>query len=482
MPEQTSPSAAENAGGDNQPKDVASPDAKSVSQPGFFLYVRDIVIAGILATGLWVLGEHLRDQGYVKAAHVVNFLACSAFFSVAPVEALKLWKRPVLVWSLFLVLVLLTAFLFFALPPKTESNAPLVSPTRIRLATDREPIRTSVTIYNPDVLPAYEVMLRIRIDQPAVRAHSLIIDADDAPTSQAVFKDNPVNVFRIDAESATNTHPNFVYFRLGLIPAKSNREIRISGSVKTNAWADLSVVEYKKNLFLPDWKSNVLQLQVAGDSAIWKDAKRIKFFLTNVPYGGILFTNGNAMFTNLPRLSLAIDAPGVSGWAGTNQMDLTNDFIFLTNNSARLTEITGLLIAPSDPTNPCPTLNLRLVNAGATDVTNIDVILTAMAGRRFTTNEFWHSRSLSNAAADSMTFHSNLLPVDRSCTIPSISFGRCEDTGSALIGVCINANDMPQQFMGFWLTFIPTNVLSRPFFTRVNSAVITSNIVETRLR
>jgi len=249
-----------------------------------------------------------------------------------------------------------TAFVFFRLKSKPESPTPRLSLSRIQLASDQGPIRTSVGLFNPDDLAAYDVLMRVAIDRNSVPADSLVIETDEAPALQTALKDNAVNVFRINARSATNTHSDIVYLKWGFLAATSTREMKSCGTKRTNGWADLSVVEYKKTLCISDWQSNVTKFEIASDSAIWKDAKRgIMFPLTNLTFGGVSFTNGRPAFTNVPHLKLALDTPD---FGGANQFNLINDFVGVTNNVPQLSDITSLLMVPcgSSSTNPVLTL------------------------------------------------------------------------------------------------------------------------------
>jgi hypothetical protein len=150
------------------------------SRPRLWLrYLRDLFIAGGLACGLWVIGEQLRDQGYVRSAHVVNFFASTVFFLVFPIEAVKHWKKPLYIWPAFVLFIVgPTAFVFLGLRPQAEAAPPRVQPSRIHLATDKETIRNAVLVSNPGDLPSYDVTVRVAIEQKGIPADSLIIEPD----------------------------------------------------------------------------------------------------------------------------------------------------------------------------------------------------------------------------------------------------------------------------------------------------------------
>jgi hypothetical protein len=41
--------------------------------PGYVVIVRDVMVAGIFATGIWVLGEQFQKLGYYGWANTCNF-------------------------------------------------------------------------------------------------------------------------------------------------------------------------------------------------------------------------------------------------------------------------------------------------------------------------------------------------------------------------------------------------------------------------
>jgi hypothetical protein len=384
------------------------------------------------------------------------------------------YKNTHLYVTSYIVIGFLVSIGLLVLEKTRQEESATVYQKHIQLATDNELIRTGIIVYNPSEHPVYDATLRIAIKQLGIPAGTILINPDEAPRSQTNFLDIPIDTFRVDVMSSTNTHPDIVYFRLGIIPAKSERDLRISGSLKTNSWADLSVIDSKAVLAIHDWQSNMIRFGIAGDSAIWKDYKGIRFPLTNIPFGGILFTNGRPVFTNLPHLRLALDTPDI---LGTNRFSLTNDFIIIKSNCVNITEATGLLMIPSDKPAPKQMLKLWLLNDSDIGVTNIEVVLTSLRGSGFTTNEFWHDKfASSNDMVDSLVMRWDSLAVNKIRDVSPISFADSR-SGSALqlIGICINANDMPQKFVSFWLTFVPSNVLPKPVLSKVMPHVVISN-------
>jgi hypothetical protein len=77
---------------------------------------------------------------------------------------------------------------------------------------------------------------------------------------------------------------------------------------------------------------------------------------------------------------------------------------------------------------------------------------------------------------DSLVMRWDSLAVNKIRDVSPISFADSR-SGSALqlIGICINANDMPQKFVSFWLTFVPSNVLPKPVLSKVMPHVVISN-------
>jgi hypothetical protein len=124
------------AAGDNQPEhnsakksdatdanNIGSPHGDKISKfrlPNFFA---GLIVAGVFATGIWILGEHFENLGYSFQAHLVNLLACIVFFAVIPFEVTKYWPHKLLIWSCFLIFIVFPlVFIFLGLKPKTEAS------------------------------------------------------------------------------------------------------------------------------------------------------------------------------------------------------------------------------------------------------------------------------------------------------------------------------------------------------------------------
>jgi hypothetical protein len=105
-----------NNGGNNLPP----PNGNNITEFGFFHFIRNLIFAGVVATGIWLVGAQCHDNGYVKLGNAFNFIACIVFFAVLPFEAIKHWPRPTIVWPLFAIFSFGVAFVFFGL--KSESK------------------------------------------------------------------------------------------------------------------------------------------------------------------------------------------------------------------------------------------------------------------------------------------------------------------------------------------------------------------------
>jgi hypothetical protein len=417
---------------------------------------------------------------FIGSHNFLQLLGLAATLAVAHNAMLSFWnwKGRKMFLGIWIVTLLPLAFFVWSNSRPLGIDIPRVTPSRMQLASSAAVFRKSVTVFNPNDFPVFDVVVRVGIEQTGVPASSLVINPGKAPLQETNFGDIPVDFLRVNMlgrsiSHPTNEYPGLVYLKFGFIPAKQEREFRISGSLKTNSWADLSVVEYNKNLSIENWKSNFIEVRFPTPTT--KDApKGILFPLTNIPFGSVLLTNGVPAFTNLPHLKLALDTPD---FGGTNQFNLTNNFIFRENNFSSPSEMTNLLTVPSDIPTSNPTLKLWLVNDSGVDVTNIDVIFTSMAGLGFTTNEFWHENpASSNKTVNPLVFHFDSLPVNRSVEIRPISFADTNNEPAAgFIGICVRADDMPQQLSGFWLAFLPSNILSKPFFSRVSTSVVVTN-------
>jgi hypothetical protein len=99
------------------------------------LILKDVFIAGVFATGLWVIGEKFENLGYEMAANICNFSACVIFISVLPFEIAKhnprYWRVVAAVF--FVVVVAPTGFVFFFLKPAPK---PMPAPHFIFILRD----------------------------------------------------------------------------------------------------------------------------------------------------------------------------------------------------------------------------------------------------------------------------------------------------------------------------------------------------------
>jgi hypothetical protein len=142
------------------------------------------------------------------------------------------------VWANVFCAVACCCAAFFSSKPLTKT-ALLVTPNRIQLASSTSLIRNGLAVFNPNDFPVFEVVVRVRIEPTGVPASSLIIDPGKPPLSQTNFGDIPVDFFRSDTiqrsiSHPTNKYPDLIYLKFGFIPAKQERDFRISGSLTTN--------------------------------------------------------------------------------------------------------------------------------------------------------------------------------------------------------------------------------------------------------
>jgi len=89
---------------------------------GFWIVLKDVFIAGIFATGIWVLGDAFHDKGYESAADIADFSSCIIFLSVLPFELSK--HKPKFAWIIFLLFLAFVVapvyFVFFYLQAQPE--------------------------------------------------------------------------------------------------------------------------------------------------------------------------------------------------------------------------------------------------------------------------------------------------------------------------------------------------------------------------
>jgi hypothetical protein len=99
-------------------ENISAPDGDGTPERGLLHFLRNVIFAGVAATGIWVIGEHFHDLGYDMLGSSINFIASVVFFAVLPFEAARHWPRPCIVWSLFVLFISTLAFDFLGLHPR----------------------------------------------------------------------------------------------------------------------------------------------------------------------------------------------------------------------------------------------------------------------------------------------------------------------------------------------------------------------------
>lgn len=108
LPNQHSPNTtASDKGGDNI-KNGFPPDNRNLVLKSVFWIGAEIISLGAVATGLWIVGEHLVNNGYSIGAWV-NYLAAVMFSCTVVLPLLKLTKRPKIIWPVWIVFCLILA-------------------------------------------------------------------------------------------------------------------------------------------------------------------------------------------------------------------------------------------------------------------------------------------------------------------------------------------------------------------------------------
>lgn len=114
---------------DNTGDELTTPNQHNTAQTRLFF--RDLIIAGVLGTGIWVVGEHLTSHGHTIYGGVVNFFASVIFFAALPLAALRHWHRPFIVWSAFGAFCIILAIVFIE---SARTISPKLRPSRPHLA------------------------------------------------------------------------------------------------------------------------------------------------------------------------------------------------------------------------------------------------------------------------------------------------------------------------------------------------------------
>ena len=77
-------------------------------------------------TGVWVFGEHLVSHGHTTSGSIANFLAFVIYFAAAPLAAVRIWPRPMMVWGAFgaFVSIMAVVFVVSSQPPEESKSNP----------------------------------------------------------------------------------------------------------------------------------------------------------------------------------------------------------------------------------------------------------------------------------------------------------------------------------------------------------------------
>jgi hypothetical protein len=96
------------------------PNGETTNPPSFFIILRDVLIAGVFATGIWVIAEKFQNLGYDQAANICDFSACLIFLCVLPYEIIKHNHESWLVTGCIFWAVVFTPlmYVFFGLVPR----------------------------------------------------------------------------------------------------------------------------------------------------------------------------------------------------------------------------------------------------------------------------------------------------------------------------------------------------------------------------
>jgi hypothetical protein len=155
-----------------------------------------------------------------------------------------------------------------------KADTPIISQSRVQLHDGKHPIETEINILNPREFPEYLVTLMIEYD-PEVPSSSAKIELDE-PSRDAFRRETTIsgvkmNAWRYNEYSQGPSKFRNTFFVIDKVPAKSVRTLVISGTVATNSWANLSIIEFRRKMEVPNFGPNTAIFpQFDSDSVILK--------------------------------------------------------------------------------------------------------------------------------------------------------------------------------------------------------------------
>ena len=148
-----------------------------------------------------------------------------------------------------------------------------------------------------------------------------------------------------------------------------------------------------------------------------KNVKGVSFSLTNIPYGGRIYENGEPVFTNEPHLLIAIDVSDfdrtniISDLGSIKLLKLTNDFIFIKNEHGAIADTKAILTLPTSQTMSNPIVKIVLQNDTGVMVSNIVFALNSSSEFRWLSNNVWCSSGLSPDSPSNNIIHGMFLKI-----------------------------------------------------------------------
>lgn len=214
----------------------------------------DVIVVALefFALVFWMVSEEFHHW----ISHSIFLSIAASFFLAGGAHVLnKKLKRPFVVWSGFGLLCVIFSLAVFSNARPVPAQlvgimSPTISPSRAKLSDGYLEIFTPVIISNPNDVPIYSVRVKFELEGDKVSEKSIEFKPDDQKSlltvKSAGFSLHSGMGISCIVESREKT--NFVSIWLfDMIPAKSFRQITVNGKPLERSFANISILDFKKN-------------------------------------------------------------------------------------------------------------------------------------------------------------------------------------------------------------------------------------------